>query len=669
MSRQLDLFGRPVPEVARRGPGRPPMPRATPEEILSGEAEEVLAAVRRPVMNQGAVNAQLLQRVTELEERLSSAAQRPAVPLMDEGATAQGAGGGEAPQLSEGHDPYKTPEKREKHESIKTPGTSPPGEYGVRGGRPHSKTLFLSPEHEALLRSDLPEAAKGCVVSKYREVGRRAKHYMCSHIENVLSNVPDEDTVLRAVKDYTGRSMKWVRDTWKRRELWKGTCDDAEVGRGSRGSLLKHGHSRKNRKMKASTGMRARGGGRKNEFVEIYEGVKAWLENERSHGRFVDKADLFFEFEARTEAQLQAYDARVKAGDKLSVAEKKTKVAAEKALDSVSSENPLSTKNREYRSKEIMRFAEARILKPQRLVSLTAAEEKRRAQATWRAFDTKIHAVSFGDEATLSEHGIGNPAQFIENRHECVMTFSDQVPFYCKAKSSEQVYSRHEVQSRTSKPKNPERISKSDPRTRAVRAEDLLTNVFDEDEGHGEAGDVEPGHDGQTQKRGAEHKGADKFRVTLELVHEVHHWFNKDGAEPVGRQGKALLVLAGGYAHEGNIDDNHRFIETKNFMVNGKPVVHEKGKYTGLLHTVIELRKNVLPERWAELTENLIIMQQPSGFVDKVIMKWHLELQGMRYPCSLSQRDLFTGAYCSESRRNALRKTPPGHLSPPRSSV
>ena len=46
----------------------------------------------------------------------------------------------------------------------------------------------------------------------------------------------------------------------------------------------------------------------------------------------------------------------------------------------------------------------------------------------------------------------------------------------------------------------------------------------------------------------------------------------------------------------------------------------------------------------------MLIMQQPSGFVDKHIMKWHLEKQGERYTCSLCQRDLFTGAYCEESR-------------------
>ena len=77
--------------------------------------------------------------------------------------------------------------------------------------------------------------------------------------------------------------------------------------------------------------------------------------------------------------------------------------------------------------------------------------------------------------------------------------------------------------------------------------------------------------------------------------------------------------------------------------------VHEWGKKTPLMWDLIELHKKE-PELFDTWHELMIIMQQPSGFVDNVIMKWHLELQAKRYPCSLVQRDLFTGAYCEESR-------------------
>ena len=139
-----------------------------------------------------------------------------------------------------------------------------------------------------------------------------------------------------------------------------------------------------------------------------------------------------------------------------------------------------------------------------------------------------------------------------------------------------------------------------------------------------------------TQKR-AEHNGADKFRVTVELVHVIHHWF-KHGVRPVGKMDKALVVLTGKHGTLSNIDNNHRFKETKICMVNGKPVVHEKGQWTRLVYNLVELRNNM---QGGEIME---VMQQPSRFVEKIIMKWHLEIQSERCVCSLAQRDLFTGA-------------------------
>eukprot|EP00959_Pyramimonas_sp_CCMP1952_P119657 2502119-Pyramimonas_sp.AAC.1 len=69
----------------------------------------------------------------------------------------------------------------------------------------------------------MPAAARECAVSKCREVGRRAKHCMCLHIKKALKDAQDEATVLRAIKDYTGRNMRWAKHTWNNRDVWKGT--------------------------------------------------------------------------------------------------------------------------------------------------------------------------------------------------------------------------------------------------------------------------------------------------------------------------------------------------------------------------------------------------------------------------------------------------------------
>eukprot|EP00959_Pyramimonas_sp_CCMP1952_P455249 9471274-Pyramimonas_sp.AAC.1 len=122
--------------------------------------------------------------------------------------------------MSEEHNPYKTPES----ESQVLAASSPPaGEYGVRDGRPPNRPRVQTPEPQRLLETHMPAAARECVVCKYREVGRRAKHCMRLHIETVLKDVQDEATVLRAIKDYTGRSTRWVKHAWNNRDVWKGT--------------------------------------------------------------------------------------------------------------------------------------------------------------------------------------------------------------------------------------------------------------------------------------------------------------------------------------------------------------------------------------------------------------------------------------------------------------
>ena len=76
---------------------------------------------------------------------------------------------------------------------------------------------------------------------------------------------------------------------------------------------------------------------------------------------------------------------------------------------------------------------------------------------------------------------------------------------------------------------------------------------------------------------------------TVDLVHLIHNWFSKT-EKPVSSQGKHLVVLSGGYADLSNIDDNHRFKETKRFWVAGKPVQHLQGEKTMLMYNFVELR-------------------------------------------------------------------------------
>ena len=112
----------------------------------------------------------------------------------------------------------------------------------------------------------------------------------------------------------------------------------------------------------------------------MYASTKLWLEEQRRHGRFVDKTDLLQECEARVHRKLAYFEARLKDDTvQLSVDERKVRKACEKFLESISSTDDHCLDNRRYRTGVIMDFCGASFLPPD--------EEKRRAQATWRCQD------------------------------------------------------------------------------------------------------------------------------------------------------------------------------------------------------------------------------------------------------------------------------------------
>lgn len=53
------------------------------------------------------------------------------------------------------------------------------------------------------------------------------------------------------------------------------------------------------------------------------------------------------------------------------------------------------------------------------------------------------------------------------------------------------------------------------------------------------------------------------------------------------------------------------------------------------------------------MLEEVRVFQQPSGFVDSVIMTWIMEAEAEEIPVSIHQRDLFAAALSEEARRAA----------------
>ena len=189
-------------------------------------------------------------------------------------------------------------------------------------------------------------------------------------------------------------------------------------------------------------------------------------------------------------------------------------------------------------------------------------------EQTWKGLDKAMHVAAFGSADDLSNL-VASPDEFVKLRSTCVLLQSDQVPFYCKVRSDKQLYGATEFRKAGSR-----------------------SDVDKESKTGGMSG----GHDKSinsrfTQTRGTEHVNSDKYRITIELCHEIRDWFSDDALKtPYGAQGKHLLVLPGKHGDLSNINDEHRYIEDRRFSIktaNGElAVFHKAGEYTSVLSSL-----------------------------------------------------------------------------------
>ena len=263
-------------------------------------------------------------------------------------------------------------------------------------------------------------------------------------------------------------------------------------------------------------------------------------------------------------------------------------------------------------------------------MNLSPAEEEHRLIQTWRDFDYRMYNMCFGSLTWLEQHVL-EPQVFRDNIKATVVSFSDQVPFWVKVKSSRQLYSSWELS------------------TKGARNDVQRLSQHHKESQHCEE-KMSKSNDGMDQLRGQAADNNDKYRITLELQQDLYHWFDKE-REPVVKHGKPLLILIGQHARLSNIDDNGCFIKDEHFEFLSRPVKRTKGQSArGLLRSWVALR-NSSPEAKA-MIDYIDIMQQPAGFSDSIIAKWRIEAMAVEHPQSLHVRDL-NASYLSDYARQA----------------
>ena len=98
----------------------------------------------------------------------------------------------------------------------------------------------------------------------------------------------------------------------------------------------------------------------------------------------------------------------------------------------------------------MQKLFQCRFLKPQRLIHLSAEEEKVRLLETWQYWDHVIWLAAFGSDKELGEHLV-DPPKFRKNLPNCVIAMTDQMPFWIKLTPGKQCYAKGEFKEGTVK--------------------------------------------------------------------------------------------------------------------------------------------------------------------------------------------------------------------------
>ena len=103
-----------------------------------------------------------------------------------------------------------------------------------------------------------------------------------------------------------------------------------------------------------------------------------------------------------------------------------------------------SEKNSEYALTQMLHYFNARLFKPQRLVSLTYEEEERRALRSWHRFDWKLNLACFRPLEELALV-VKDPEAVRKHVRDLVIFMNDQIPMWLKLKPGKQVYAEFET--------------------------------------------------------------------------------------------------------------------------------------------------------------------------------------------------------------------------------
>ena len=485
------------------------------------------------------------------------------------------------------------------------------GKFGHHGGRPKNEPLEPEPEGGAVpdqwLKQNLnpkrfePNAAS---IKKFQDYCRTKLKE-----EGKGDSELDSEFMKRRVQRYfPGKTTRYLMSVWNDTEK-AARVEELELG--TRGGFRKKGEHSILR-LHLGKGIRALAKPESNKksafhsmFVSVEEKFKKW----RAAGQYVDKYDLLVEFQELLKAKIDELENEKKITGMLTASRVRLLDACTKKRDKMHDK----TKNQEKTVDQMQKLFGCRLLKPQRLCSMTLEEEAERVCETWYLFDFVQWLAAFADTEELAEHVI-DPVEFRKNIKATVICMSDQMPFYIKLQPGKQLYTKDELAA--GKRKKPltelerEQALGSKGGGGSTKVDKLISFDVAEDD-----------NEGMTQTRGESHGNQDKFRITLDLEQCLGGWFDED-VEPKGWTGITSMILIGAHFNEDNVSiptsagEKPVYLEDELYEVNGKEISHKKGDAIEMNRgsAILQFRADH-PELYAEMKEmGIRFYQQPAGF-------------------------------------------------------
>ena len=247
--------------------------------------------------------------------------------------------------------------------------------YGKLGGRPKRKIdECLESLPQNLLR--WRKAKSEITLPQKVSLAKWCFKILRDHFEHNMSDdffrhlIDQSKRTKRQLQSAMGNLQK-NQDTIKERNLGLG------FGRTNKAQGKRFGHLDSKHPIAM---FRSKGGGRKLEIRPLSDGVKLWFEEERSHGQFVDKQDLFIEMKSRVIKMHHVLTNKVRHHEPMTHDENSLLEACKLYLTSTHRYHPRCTENIDRRKEQLQRHCGAKILKPQRLVNITLGQEAYRCE-------------------------------------------------------------------------------------------------------------------------------------------------------------------------------------------------------------------------------------------------------------------------------------------------